>query len=88
MEPARGKCMRIVSWAFWSWVAAMAMFAGDALAASSDCGRGPPAWWNAPRVSYTYSGSAYASGHTRSFSAQKRAYQEPRRARMSYTPSR
>jgi len=64
------------------------MFAGDALAASRDCGLGPPAWWNAPRVTYTYSGSSYASGRTHSFSAQKRSHQAPRRARMSYTPSR
>ena len=80
--------MRIPGWAFWSCVAATAMFAGDALAASRDCGRGPPAFWNAPRVTYTYSGSSYASSHTHSFSAQKRSYQEPRRARMRYTPSR
>ena len=81
--------MRISTLVFGSCIAATALFAGDALAASSrDCGRAPPAFWNAPRVTYTYSGSSYASSHTHSFSAQKRTYQEPRRARMSYTPSR
>ena len=62
--------------------------AAPALAASArDCGRPPPAFWNAPRVTYTYSGSSYASTHTHSFSAQRR-YVEPRRSRVSYTPSR
>ena len=45
----------------------------DALAASADCGRGPPAWWNAPRVSHTYS-TSYGSGyrHSHEFAAQRR----------------
>lgn len=43
-----------------------------ALAGSRDCGKGPPAWWNAPKVSYTYHGSS-----SRSYSAV-RANKTPR----------
>ena len=66
----------------------MSAATAPALAASArDCGRPPPAFWNAPRVTYTYSGSSYASSHTHSFSAQRR-YVEPRRSQVRYTPSR
>lgn len=49
--------------------------------AGSPCKQGPPAWWNAPRVSYTYSGgSSYGSN---------RHYQAPRRySQQSYSPRR
>jgi hypothetical protein len=69
--------MRIGRSAFSICILSAALTAGtsvSALAASSDCGRGPPAWWNAPRVSYTYSGSSYADArHSHTLSAQRRA---------------
>ena len=65
--------------AFCLAVAAAAIGIGGAAEAASraDCGRGPPAWWNAPRVTYTYSGASYADrssirGATHEFAAQRR----------------
>jgi hypothetical protein len=55
--------------------AGLVALSGPALAASSNCGHGKPAWWNAPRVSYTYSnsnGSGYAHAATHDLSAQRR----------------
>ena len=57
-------------------------------AGSSDCGRGPPAGWNAPRVTYTYSGSSYDRSYTRSasheFAAQR--HSTVRYSSPSYRP--
>ena len=54
--------MRGICSAFCLAIATVAIgLGGTAQAASSaDCGRGPPAWWNAPRVTYTYSNASYA----------------------------
>ena len=57
---------------------AVTVFGASAFAAgSSDCGRGPPAGWNAPRVTYTYSGSSYDRSYVRGasheFAAQRRS---------------
>ena len=67
-----------------TFVAASAV---SSFAASSDCGRGPPAWWNAPKVSYTYSGSSYGSGYSRSSysSGYSRTSYSSSYGRSSYT---
>lgn len=59
-----------------------------ALAGSNDCGKGPPSWWNAPRVTYTYQGSSGRSySAQRSYSSQ-RSYRAPRYSNSrSYTSS-
>ena len=64
-----------------------AFAAGFSVSASAaNCGHGPPAWWNAPKVSYTYSGSSYASTQSHTLSAQRRVSYTaaPQRYRDSY----
>jgi hypothetical protein len=69
-------------------------FAATAVAASSaDCGKGPPAWWNAPRVSYTTSKSAssgFGRASTHEFAAQRRpqVYIYPRHRQLSANAKR
>lgn len=48
-------------------------FAVPASAGSNDCGKGPPSWWNSPRVSYTYSNGSSRS-YSRSPSYSSRSY--------------
>jgi hypothetical protein len=73
----------------------IAGFAVPASAGSNDCGKGPPAWWNAPRVSYTYSnssGRSYSSPrhttYSRSPSYSSRSYSSRGYSSRSYTRSR
>lgn len=54
-------------------ILAAILIAGPAIAAQ--CHTPPPAWWNAPRVSYTYSGgssASFARVATHEFAAQRR----------------
>jgi hypothetical protein len=59
-------------------VSASAAFAVDA------CHRPPPAWYTAPRVTYTYStsyGAGYNHAATHEYSAQRRYYSASRSSR-------
>ena len=62
--------------------------------AASPCKQGPPAWWNAPRVSYTYNGQRTHSYDTApptrratSHSYSSRSYSN-RGSYRSYSPPR
>lgn len=46
-------------------VFAFGAFGTPAFAGGSDCGKGPPAGWYAPRVTYTYSGGSSDRGYAR-----------------------
>jgi hypothetical protein len=47
----------------------------------------PPAWWNAPKVSYTYSGSSYASSHpSSSYGTSSHTFSAQRRSETRYIP--
>jgi hypothetical protein len=55
--------------------------------AASPCKQGPPAWWNAPRVSYTYNGQRTHSYDTAPPTRRASAYSNSSRStstRSSY----